>query len=243
MYPGKALRRGDDRADLVKLVQDRLVQFGDAIAIDGDFGPATESAVRLFQTRRGLEADGIVGPVSWGALFRTAPATVLAPGSALSGAAVRIAKLQIGVTESGGPNCGPEVEKYLASVGLPKGNPWCVAFCYWVFNEAAHKLGEPNPLVRTGSVLDHWERAPAKVKISPEAAFEDLRILPPGTLFLIDHGNRRGHMGILTAAEAAGLRAVEGNTNRGGGREGDGVYARSRDYRIVNLGFLNYALL
>jgi len=243
MYPGKALRRGDGRADLVKLVQDRLVQFGDALTVDGDFGPATESAIRLFQTRRGLEADGVVGPVTWAGLFRVAPDTVLAPGSALLGAAVRIAKLQIGVMESGGPNCGPEVERYLAAVGLPKGQPWCASFVYWVFNEAAKKLGDTNPLVRTGSVIDHWERAPAKAKISPEAAFEDLRILPPGTLFLIDHGNHRGHIGIVVAAEAAGLRTVEGNTNRGGGREGDGVYARSRDYRIVNLGYINYALL
>jgi len=187
----------------------------------------------------------VIGPVTWGALFRVPPATVLAPGSALLGAAIRIAKLQIGVMETGGPNCGPEVERYLASVGLPKGKPWCAAFCYWVFNEAAKKLGdnEENPLVRTGSVIDHWERAPAKIKISPEAAFEDLRLLPPGTLFLIDHGNRRGHMGIILAAEAAGLRGVEGNTNRGGSREGDGVHARSRDYRQVNCGYLNYALL
>src|SRR6476661_4335715 len=42
---------------------------------------------------------------------------------------------QIGVREKK-VNSGPEVEKYLAYVGLKKGNPWCAAFVCWVFGEA-----------------------------------------------------------------------------------------------------------
>jgi hypothetical protein len=36
--------------------------------LDGDFGGGTEAAVKLFQEREGLEADGIVGPITWGKL-------------------------------------------------------------------------------------------------------------------------------------------------------------------------------
>jgi hypothetical protein len=34
------------------------------LAIDGDFGPMTEAAVIEFQRRSGLDADGIVGPIT-----------------------------------------------------------------------------------------------------------------------------------------------------------------------------------
>lgn len=39
------------------------------IVLDGDFGPATEKAVRWYQRARGLKEDGIVGPEVWGDLI------------------------------------------------------------------------------------------------------------------------------------------------------------------------------
>lgn len=52
----------------VTVLQERLVQLGAGIAIDGDFGPATEAAVRVFQRENDLGIDGIVGPNTWAAL-------------------------------------------------------------------------------------------------------------------------------------------------------------------------------
>lgn len=50
----------------------------------------------------------------------------------------RIALTQIGVRELG--NNKGEVAKYLASVGLGEGHPYCAAGVYWCFSEAAKEL-------------------------------------------------------------------------------------------------------
>lgn len=41
--------------------------------VDGDFGPKTETATRVWQSARHLVADGIVGRLSWAAALETAP--------------------------------------------------------------------------------------------------------------------------------------------------------------------------
>jgi hypothetical protein len=241
-FPGRAVRRGDDRDGVVRQIQARLNSVGcGTIAVDGNYGPVTEAAVKMFQSRAGFTADGIVGPITWAALFQVALDTVLGPSSALTGAAVRIARTQVGVREWV-DNRGPEVEKYLASVGLGPGHAWCVALVFWCFEQAATRLRVTNPLPKTGGVLAHWERAPAIVKIPPETPMDGLRAIPAGTIFFIDHGHEKGHMGLVLAAESE-LRTIEGNTNIAGSREGDGVRYRTRRYSDINLGYADYGLL
>lgn len=54
----RAMRKGDRGADVAAL------QSALGIRADGDFGPATEAAVRLFQANRGLSVDGIAGALT-----------------------------------------------------------------------------------------------------------------------------------------------------------------------------------
>src|SRR5579859_6789197 len=56
--------------DAVSALQSQIHGRGDGahIAIDGDFGPMTNDAVRAFQTLLALSVDGIVGPQTWNAL-------------------------------------------------------------------------------------------------------------------------------------------------------------------------------
>lgn len=59
----KALSKGDKGND-VKIMQAVLKEIGYAVTVDGSFGPATESIVRLFQSNNGLTVDGYYGPQS-----------------------------------------------------------------------------------------------------------------------------------------------------------------------------------
>lgn len=60
------IRRGQTGAAVAD-VQTRLERLGFEIAPPerGVFGATTEAAVRAFQQRRGLDVDGIVGPITW----------------------------------------------------------------------------------------------------------------------------------------------------------------------------------
>ena len=67
------LRRGD-KGKYVTLAQTKLALRGYSLGpcgIDGDFGKATESAVKKFQRDWDLTADGIIGPKTWAMLDTT----------------------------------------------------------------------------------------------------------------------------------------------------------------------------
>ncbi|PTM53253.1 D-Ala-D-Ala carboxypeptidase family metallohydrolase [Desmospora activa] len=69
----RTLKQGDSGAD-VRELQIRVAGWAadgpsrTYVAVDGQFGPATDAAVRRFQRAYGLAADGIVGPATQQAL-------------------------------------------------------------------------------------------------------------------------------------------------------------------------------
>lgn len=68
-YPGGPLTVGSVGPD-VSTVQRRLIAHGVPVVIDGRYGPATRAAVTTFQRRTHLTRDGVVGPITWRALWR-----------------------------------------------------------------------------------------------------------------------------------------------------------------------------
>lgn len=69
----RVMKRGAKGNDVSRF-QQRLKDRGWNIAVDGDFGPKTETIVRAFQKEKNLTVDGIIGPQSWRAIF-TSPVT------------------------------------------------------------------------------------------------------------------------------------------------------------------------
>lgn len=65
---------GRDRAERVITLQQQLSTLGFALGpIDGRYGPLTTQAVERFQHAYGLQADGVVGPLTADALYANAP--------------------------------------------------------------------------------------------------------------------------------------------------------------------------
>jgi len=52
-----------------KAAQYLLNKFGAGLVVDGNFGPASNTATKNFQTKMGITSDGIIGPTSWQYLF------------------------------------------------------------------------------------------------------------------------------------------------------------------------------
>lgn len=131
-----------------------------------------------------------------------------------------IAKSQIGVQEiPKNSNSGPDVKKYLKSVGLSEGYPWCMAFVFWCVKQSALKTAIKNPLKKTGGVIDQYNSCPKIRQALPK----------PGDIFIMDYGKGIGHTGFVTKVLANGsVKTIEGNTNDDGSREGYEVCERTR---------------
>ncbi len=75
-YPGTPLKEGDSGDDVLRIQQQLNAISNEnpdvsAVTPDGVFGSATLNAVKEFQQYYGLEADGIIGRQTWGAIQQT----------------------------------------------------------------------------------------------------------------------------------------------------------------------------
>ncbi len=257
-YPGRLIKQGEQDASVVRALKDQLNK---ALALQGkarldvndsNFGPKVKQAVQLFQARhvdpegRPLKPDGVVGAITWGALFGadSVPAADEA-SDAFLGAVLAVALAEEARKVREVPpksNRGPAVEAYLDSVDLRGGNAWCCAFTYWCFEQAARQQGRANPMVRTAGCLDHWNGAPDKGarRIVKDDAINNPDLLHPGMVFIMDFGGGKGHTGFIVAVRGGMIDTVEGNTNISLGREGDGVYRLTRKLSEINKGYIDY---
>jgi len=132
------------------------------------------------------------------------------------------ARAEVGVVEEGGANRGQRVELYQRSVGLKPGDPWCAAFVNWCGSKA---LGADwlLPMVGGCATLGDFGAKHGLLHSEPKS----------GAIFLLYFPKLRrfAHTGFCDVAVSGGWQCIEGNTNPKGGREGYGVFVRTRTFK------------
>jgi CHAP domain len=163
-------------------------------------------------------------------------------GGTLGGLALGVAVSQLGESEvPKGSNSGPQVDTYLASVGLGSGFSWCQAFVYWCYREAAKMAGCGNPAFRTASVADCWNKTSAEFKTTKIDALKNRPAVAPGSQVIFLYGRGLGHTGLVEHVDEAGIHTIEGNSNTDGSREGYEVVRHVRRWDDPHLaGFIGY---
>ena len=160
----------------------------------------------------------------------------ITPTTTLHELALSIAISQLGQQEEPkGSNGGPMVDKYLASVGLPKGYAWCQAFVHWCYEQAAALLKVPCPVTRTGGVGDCWNRTGMDKKYTAKQLQAGVKPLKPGDQFILIFPKGTGHTGLIERVEGNVLHTIEGNSNDDGSREGYEVVRHIRHLTDVAL--------
>ncbi len=225
----KPLRKGDKQGQ-VKLVQEWLCLNGHHVAVDGDFGPASESAVKDFQKKGGSNAPtGVVDNATFERLVAPMKA-VLVPipggGRSLGDMVVAYAQQHLAQhpLEIGGQNKGPWVRLYMdGNEGTPWA--WCAGFACFCLKQACETLGQPLPIATSFSCDSLASSAKGKSR------FGDKSKARPGSFFLVRNTPTDWiHTGIVVSAAAETCRTIEGNTNDDGSREGYEVCARTRGF-------------
>lgn len=132
-----------------------------------------------------------------------------------------IVKSCTGIAEVG-HNGGKIVELFQASVGIPKGSPWCLAFPQGVIAYVESLTGIKSGLAATGHCLGLWNASAGIYAVTEPR---------PGDLIIYRHrGTSSGHAAVIQEVQLADFLTVEGNTGPGRDieREGDGVYSKKR---------------
>lgn len=161
----------------------------------------------------------------------------------LKQAALAKAVSQVGVQENPkGSNRGKEVDEYIRRVGLdPAGKfPWCAAFVYWCFDEAADEESVVNPVMKTAGTLAHWNanKGNATKFLAKTINPADIQ---PGDVFIMRFSSITGHTGFVHSVDVRNrtIVTIEGNSNNTGSREGYEVVRHVRQLSSI-LGFMRY---
>ena len=215
-------------------------ESGTATAIDGDFGPATETAVKNFQKAVKISQTGKVDNAVFAKLCKPMSTAFegAAKGKNLRELIVNVANNHLNqhpfeLVIKGQSNSGPWVRSYMDA---NEGEPWfwCMGFVQTIIDQATSQQGKDfrtlMPLtyscdtVGTTALNKGLLRRVVEIRTDPS-------IVKPGDIFLVQKSPSDWfHTGLVMAIQDDVFETIEGNTNTDGSHNGTGVYRRLRNF-------------
>jgi peptidoglycan hydrolase-like protein with peptidoglycan-binding domain len=216
-----------------------------ATEIDGDFGNATELAVKNFQKVRGVAMTGIVDQTTYNSLVEPMRRAFLknVTGANLRELIVKTSHQHLvaqpfELVINRQSNSGPWVRAYMDG---HEGTSWfwCMGFVQAIIDQAASIQGKnfkklmpltySSDTVGTTGLQKGILRRYTEIRQNPS-------LVKPGDIFLLQQTpNDWIHTGIITSITGDVFETIEGNTNTGGSSNGNAVLNRVRNFRKSKL--------
>lgn len=214
-------------------------------AIDGDFGKATEQAVKNFQKAKGVAQSGVVDQETFASLsaplrnaFTKNPTGNNLRELIVSAARNHLPHRPFELIIDQQANSGPWVRAYM------DGNEgaewfWCMGFVQAIIDQAASMQGKSfkklMPLTYSCDVV-------GTVGLEKGILFRHTQVrnnpslVKPGDIFLLQKSSHDWiHTGIIADIDDDLFETIEGNTNEGGSSNGTAVLSRVRNFRQSKL--------
>jgi len=240
---GNDVRRVQEWLSLSAL---RFPEASVATNVDGQFGPATERAVRNFEEAVGRTPTGVVTPDLFDELSHPLAAAFqkVAPVENIRQTVVQVAQrhLKQRATElqsGSAQNLGPWVRSYCDGLD---GSPfkWCMGFVQTVLDQVAAGQGRQftaiMPKTLSCDVLALSGRQTGRLTENTLIRRDPSRI-KPGDVFLLRFQGVDDwfHTGVITRVDDDVVETIEGNTDTKGSSNGTGVFARVRNFRKTTM--------
>lgn len=229
--------------------------FQTTIRVDGDFGNATESAIRNFQRKRGLPETGYISQSDFDELclplYNAFEELLITESMSLRSCILAAANQHLNnyARETEREirrnkiisNCGPWVRSYMEG-GDGDTYFWCAGFVCTILDFACTHLG-----IDFTSIIANTESCDILAQtaiadgrfISKSEARNNWNLIQPGDIFLMKRTtNDWNHTGIVTHVTDSTITTIEGNTNMANSRNGFGVLSRVRNFRVNPIEFI-----
>jgi len=139
-------------------------------------------------------------------------------------ALIEEANKYVGHTENIGQNNRSSfIDSVNRFMGVPIGSPYCQSSLYFIANEVCRRYSLKNPLPKTAGARDAWNKSVNYRRKIANAEAGDF-------VYWVSKTDRlKGHAGLyLTHGTNKDFLTIEFNTDSDGGRDGNGVWNRTR---------------